>query len=71
MTYETSRHAGHADVVRELIDGTVGQRVGGTNMAPGDENWWAKHRDRVERAALEGRGKPRDQPPPPRSERTT
>ncbi|WP_327399855.1 DinB family protein [Streptomyces sp. NBC_01288] len=79
MTYETSRHAGHADVVRELIDGAVGQRVGGTNMAPGDENWWAKHRDRVERAALKGRGAEsicgsaagRDQPPLPRSERTT
>ncbi|WP_405846258.1 DinB family protein [Streptomyces sp. NBC_01518] len=72
MTYETSRHAGHADVVRELIDGTVGQRVGGTNMAPGDASWWAEHRNRVEQAAiLKGRGELRDQPPPPRGERTT
>ncbi|MFG2776354.1 DinB family protein [Streptomyces prunicolor] len=53
MTYETSRHAGHADVVRELVDGTVGQRVGGTNMAPGDASWWEEHRDRVEQAAKE------------------
>ncbi|MEV6504702.1 DinB family protein [Streptomyces sp. NPDC051642] len=53
MTYETSRHAGHADVVRELIDGTVGQRAGGTNMAPGNASWWAQHRDRVEQAAKE------------------
>ncbi|MET7575645.1 DinB family protein [Streptomyces sp. NPDC005492] len=51
MTYETSRHAGHADIVRELVDGNVGQRAGGTNMAPGDAAWWAAHRDRVERAA--------------------
>ncbi|MFI6625122.1 DinB family protein [Streptomyces sp. NPDC050528] len=71
MTYETSRHAGHADVVRELIDGAVGQRAGGTNMAPGDASWWAEHRSRVEQAAaLKGRGELRDQPPPPRSERT-
>ncbi|MEV6485651.1 DinB family protein [Streptomyces sp. NPDC051576] len=53
MTYETSRHAGHADIVRELVDGSVGQRAGGTNMAPGDAAWWAGHRDRVERAARE------------------
>lgn len=53
MIYETSRHAGHADVVRELIDGAVGQRVGGTNMAPGDASWWAEHRDRVQSAAEE------------------
>ncbi|MCX5239405.1 DinB family protein [Streptomyces prunicolor] len=56
MTYETSRHAGHADVVRELIDGTVGQRAGGTNMAPGEASWWAEHRSRVERAAKEADG---------------
>ncbi|MFJ9373091.1 DUF664 domain-containing protein [Streptomyces sp. NPDC101455] len=35
MTYETSRHAGHADVVRELIDGTVRQRVGGHQHGSG------------------------------------
>jgi hypothetical protein len=51
MIYETSRHAGHADVVRELVDGAVGQRAGGDNMAPGDASWWAEHRDRVQRAA--------------------
>ncbi|MBK6018336.1 DUF664 domain-containing protein [Streptomyces sp. MBT53] len=37
--YETSRQAGHADVVRELIDGAAGQRDGGDNMAPGDASW--------------------------------
>ena len=25
MTSETARHAGHADIVRELIDGTTGR----------------------------------------------
>ncbi|MFE7560963.1 DinB family protein [Kitasatospora sp. NPDC057500] len=53
MTAETQRHAGHADVVRELVDGATGQRRGGENMAPGDEAWWAGHRARVERAARE------------------
>ncbi|OLT31668.1 hypothetical protein BJF79_00195 [Actinomadura sp. CNU-125] len=48
---ETDRHAGHADVVRELIDGTVGLRPGNDNMAPGDEAWWADYRGRLERAA--------------------
>jgi hypothetical protein len=36
---ETYRHAGHADIVRELIDGAVGLRLGNDNMAPGDEAW--------------------------------
>ena len=53
MTAETHRHAGHADIVRELMDGAVGLRPGNDNMAPGDEVWWDEHRDRLERAAQE------------------
>ncbi|MFE7189957.1 DinB family protein [Kitasatospora sp. NPDC057541] len=53
MTAETQRHAGHADIVRELVDGATGQRRDGANTAPGDEAWWAGHRDRVEGAARE------------------
>ena len=34
---ETNRHAGHADIVRELIDGTAGLREGNHNMADGDQ----------------------------------
>ncbi|WP_393058565.1 DinB family protein [Streptomyces sp. LN549] len=56
MVAETQRHAGHADIVRELIDGTTGQRIGGENMAPGDSAWWGSHRGRVERAAREASG---------------
>jgi hypothetical protein len=48
---ETHRHAGHAEIVRELIDGAVGRQPGNANMAPGDESWWANHRSQVERAA--------------------
>jgi hypothetical protein len=53
MTAETHRHAGHADVVRELIDGSVGSRRDRDNMAPGDQAWWAQYRLGVERAAQE------------------
>ncbi|MGI8415267.1 MAG: DinB family protein [Nakamurella sp.] len=48
---ETDRHAGHADIVRELIDGTAGLRDGNDNLAPGDANWWANYRSRLEQAA--------------------
>jgi uncharacterized damage-inducible protein DinB len=50
---ETDRHAGHADIVRELIDGAVGLRADNDNMAPGDQAWWADYRDRLERVARE------------------
>jgi uncharacterized damage-inducible protein DinB len=48
---ETNRHAGHADIVRELIDGAVGLRPDNDNMPSGDARWWAEHRERVEQAA--------------------
>jgi len=51
MTAETQRHAGHADIVRELIDGSVGLLEGAGNMSSDDPAWWPDYRDRVERAA--------------------
>lgn len=48
---ETNRHAGHADIVRETIDGSVGLRADGPNLPDGDESWWSDHRAEVERAA--------------------
>ncbi|MBB5153559.1 DinB family protein [Saccharopolyspora phatthalungensis] len=51
MIAETERHGGHADIVRELIDGAVGLRDGNENMAPGDEAWWEDYRNRLERVA--------------------
>jgi uncharacterized damage-inducible protein DinB len=48
---ETHRHAGHADIVRELIDGAGGLRNGNTNLPDGDAAWWASYRDRLEAAA--------------------
>jgi uncharacterized damage-inducible protein DinB len=53
MIAETDRHAGHADIVRELIDGAVGLRVDNDNMAPGDQAWWERYRRRLERVARE------------------
>jgi uncharacterized damage-inducible protein DinB len=57
MIAETNRHAGHADIVRELIDGAAGLRADNDNMPPADATWWEGYRDRLERAAQEaGRG---------------
>jgi hypothetical protein len=51
MIAEVERHAGHADIVRELIDGSIGTRPGGSNLPPVDQAWWDAYRDRVEQAA--------------------
>ncbi|MFF8592232.1 DinB family protein [Streptomyces sp. NPDC015220] len=53
---DTQRHAGHADIVRELIDGSVGCSRGEDAMPPGDQEWWEGHRSRLERVAREVRG---------------
>ncbi|MBW3613944.1 MAG: DinB family protein [Actinobacteria bacterium] len=50
---ETARHAGHADIVRELIDGSAGLREGNDNMAPGGPEWWESYRSRLEASAQE------------------
>jgi uncharacterized damage-inducible protein DinB len=50
---ETNRHAGHADIVRELIDGAVGLREDNDNMHPGDRQWWETYRRRLEAVARE------------------
>lgn len=51
MIAETGRHAGHADIVRELVDGAVGLRVDNDNMAQGDQAWWDGYRSRLESTA--------------------
>lgn len=53
MIAETDRHAGHADIVRELIDGSAGLRAGNDNLAPGDADWWENYRNRLEQVATE------------------
>jgi uncharacterized damage-inducible protein DinB len=51
LVAETDRHAGHADIVRELIDGAAGLRHGNDNMPPGDRAWWEAYRATLERVA--------------------
>ncbi|MDH5421432.1 MAG: DinB family protein [Acidimicrobiia bacterium] len=50
---ETHRHAGHADIVRELIDGAAGLRQTNDNLPDRDANWWAAYRTTLERTAAE------------------
>jgi hypothetical protein len=56
VTMEVHRHAGHADIVRELIDGAVGHRLGVDNLPDADAAWWQQHHDRVDQAARDAAG---------------
>jgi hypothetical protein len=56
MIDETARHAGQADIVRELIDGAAGLRADSTNLPDEDAAWWAAYRERVEAAARAAAG---------------
>jgi hypothetical protein len=53
MCVETAQHLGHADILRELIDGTAGQRPGDPNLTGRTRAEWSEHRARIESAALE------------------
>ncbi|MEU6062021.1 DinB family protein [Streptomyces sp. NPDC047097] len=48
---DTQRHAGHADILRESLDGSVGATRASTNIPSGDKTWWADHHARLEQAA--------------------
>jgi uncharacterized damage-inducible protein DinB len=51
LATETHRHVGHADIVRELIDGAAGTRADNDNLPPVADDWWASYRERLETAA--------------------
>jgi uncharacterized damage-inducible protein DinB len=52
LVAETNRHAGHADIVRELVDGAAGLRPDNSNLPPDvDDDWWRSYRARVEQVA--------------------
>src|SRR5262245_25873861 len=53
VTSETQRHAGHADIVRELIDGSAGLLQGHDNLHIGDPADQKRFREQVEAAASE------------------
>jgi len=48
---ETARHAGHADILREQLDGAVGRFKGRDNLPEGDATWWRWYVGRVQKAA--------------------
>lgn len=48
---ETDRHAGHADVIRELIDGSAGLRADNSNLPAGDQAWWRAYVGRLQAVA--------------------
>jgi hypothetical protein len=47
MVAETAQHAGHADIIREMIDG----RGGRDRNDMGDEQWWTNYVKQVQEAA--------------------
>jgi hypothetical protein len=53
MCVETARHAGHADILRELIDGATGKGPDDSNVSRRSAQEWAAHRARLEAAAQE------------------
>jgi Protein of unknown function (DUF664) len=48
---ETNRHAGHADILREQLDGAVGTHAGDVGLATRDSTFWEDHRAKIEQAA--------------------
>jgi uncharacterized damage-inducible protein DinB len=49
---ETARHAGHADIIREAIDGAAGLREGVSNLPPeADAAAWKQHYGKLESIA--------------------
>jgi hypothetical protein len=50
---ETNRHVGHADILREELDGALGSDP--TPSTPAEDAGWAEHRARIEQAARAAR----------------
>lgn len=58
VTAETHRHAGHADIVRELIDGAVGIRADNSNVWAGEEaDYWPRYVEQLEAVARRAGGR--------------
>lgn len=53
---EVQRHTGHADIVREMIDGAAGLLPGVTNLPEVDAGWWSTYVGQVEAAARAAAG---------------
>lgn len=51
MALDEARHAGHADILREQLDGRVGLRSEGNNLPEWDADRWAEYVARLTRIA--------------------
>ena len=51
LVAEVHRHAGHADVLRELLDGRAGLRADNANLPDADAAWWSGYRAQLEAVA--------------------
>lgn len=51
VTAETQRHAGHADIIRESIDGAIGFLDGYDSLRIRDAASWKSFHDRIDEAA--------------------
>jgi uncharacterized damage-inducible protein DinB len=57
VAVETHRHAGHADIVRELIDSAAGVHPDYSNLPDADRAWWESYRNKLEQVAREAGGR--------------
>lgn len=61
---ETNRHAGHADILREQLDGAVGAAPWDTALQERGNAFWAHHRAKIEQAARAADPSPARTPAP-------
>jgi uncharacterized damage-inducible protein DinB len=54
---EVNRHAGHADILRETIDGSAGFRRDSANLSRSDDAGWQAYLAQVEQAARVAAGR--------------
>lgn len=51
LLVDVARHVGHADILREQLDGSAGLRPDMDNLPEQDQAWWAEHVARLQRIA--------------------
>jgi len=51
MLSDTTRHAGHADILREQLDGATGMSAKSTALEEHDSAFWEDRRAKIEQAA--------------------
>ncbi|MDH6196633.1 putative damage-inducible protein DinB [Mycobacterium frederiksbergense] len=55
MLSETARHAGHADILRELIDEAAGLHANSRGLPDTDSQYWPRLREHIEHLAREAK----------------